>query len=87
MKKAEREKIISDCVREYENTNFPEKYPSGSWKQFMEDVKNLYGIIRRYFGRAESRKITADYFTTADPNGFYESLVFAYTWDALSEVK
>ena len=87
MKKEQREKIISECVAEYESTPFTEKYPSGSWKQFREDVKNLYCIVRRYFGRAESRKITADYFTTADPNNFYESLVYAYTWDALAEVK
>ena len=87
MKKAEREKIISDCVREYENTTFPEKYPSGSWKQFMEDVKNLYGIIRRHFGRAESKRITVDYFADIEADTFFSSLTLAYTLDALADAK
>ena len=87
MKKAEREKIISECVAEYENTNFPEKYPSGSWKQFMEDVKNLYGIVRRHFGRAESKRITVDYFADTEPSTFLEKLTLSFTLDALTDAK
>lgn len=87
MKKAEREKIISNCVREYENTNFPEKYPSCSWNQFMEDVRNLYGIIRRHFCRAESKRVAIDYFAETEPTTFYQELTLMFAKKALAEVK
>ncbi len=92
MKKAEREKIIKDCVEEFETTDFPEIYPSGSWKEFMEDVRNLYGIIRRHFGRAESKRITIGYFAETDTTTdfgktFYNQLCLGFATDALAEVK
>lgn len=87
MKKAEKEKIISDCVREYENTDFPEKYPSCSWNQFMEDVRNLYGIVRRHFGKAKSKQIAIDYFAETEPTSFYQELTLMFAKKALAEVK
>ena len=92
MKKAEKEKIIRKCFAEYESTDFANIYPAGSWKEFRQDVRNLYGIVRGYFGKAEAKRITVDYFAEVDTSTewgstFANKLQLAQCQEALAAVK
>ena len=80
MKKAELNKIINECYREFDerpNTD------DCSWKAYREEVRTLYAIVRRHFGESAAKKYTIDYFADSTADSFEEKMIYSQTVDAL----
>ena len=80
MKKAELNKIINECYREFDerpNTD------DCSWKAYREEVRTLYAIVRRHFGKAAAKKHTVAYFADSAAKSFSEKMLYSEAVEAL----
>ena len=65
MKKAEKQAIIQECINEFERSD-TFNADDGTWKHFKANVLCYYDILRKHFGKVESKHIAIDYFCEED---------------------
>ena len=80
MKKAELNKIINECYREFdERPNTDDR----SWRAYQDEVRELYAIVRRHFGKSAAKKYTVAYFSDGTSTTFSGKMIYSQTVDAL----
>lgn len=80
MKKAELNKIINECYREFDERQSSDDF---SWRAYQDEVRELYAIVRRHFGKAAAKKHTIAYFSDGTVTTFSSKMIYSQTVDAL----
>ena len=80
MKKAELNKIINECYREFDERPNTDDF---SWEAYREEVRSLYAIVRRHFGKAAAKKHTVAYFADSAAKSFSEKMLYSEAAEAL----
>ena len=80
MKKYEVDKIIHACYAEFDKREV--NYDS-SWEAYREEVRSLYAIVRRHFGKAAAKKHTVAYFADSAAKSFSEKMLYSEAAEAL----
>ena len=80
MKKAELNATLDECYREFDERQASDDF---SWKAYQDEVRTLYAIVRRHFGKAAAKKHTIAYFSDGTITTFSGKMIYSQTVDAL----
>ncbi len=80
MKKYEVDKVIHACYAEFDKREVNDGF---SWEAYRDEVRELYAIVRRHFGKAAAKKHTIAYFPDGTITTFSGKMIYSQTVDAL----